>query len=82
MNAKTKRPAKAEAAGRGRCCPICGKPSRPATRPFCSQRCAERDLARWLGGAYRIPTEDRPGDDLSETAFGEDDGEGAPLRRH
>ncbi len=25
------------------------------TRPFCSRRCSDVDLSRWLGGAYRIP---------------------------
>ncbi len=36
-------------------CPICGKPTDSAYRPFCSQRCADIDLARWLGEEYRIP---------------------------
>ncbi|HUI20699.1 MAG TPA: DNA gyrase inhibitor YacG [Methylocella sp.] len=36
-------------------CPICGKPAVFATRPFCSKRCADIDLHRWLGGAYAIP---------------------------
>jgi uncharacterized protein len=36
-------------------CPICSRPSRAETRPFCSRRCADIDLARWLGGSYRIP---------------------------
>lgn len=36
-------------------CPICGKPSDPGTRPFCSARCAEIDLGRWLTGQYRLP---------------------------
>jgi endogenous inhibitor of DNA gyrase (YacG/DUF329 family) len=36
-------------------CPICGKPSEHAYRPFCSRRCADVDLARWLRGAYAIP---------------------------
>jgi uncharacterized protein len=38
-----------------RSCPICGKPAAFATRPFCSKRCADVDLHRWLGGAYGIP---------------------------
>jgi uncharacterized protein len=25
-------------------------------RPFCSKRCADVDLYRWLGGVYVIPT--------------------------
>ncbi len=38
-------------------CPICGKPSVAAFRPFCSARCADIDLNRWLKGAYVIPAE-------------------------
>ena len=40
----------------GRRCPICGRPTSAGYRPFCSLRCADRDLAHWLGGEYRIPT--------------------------
>ncbi len=36
-------------------CPVCGKPSVVATRPFCSTRCADVDLGRWLTEQYRIP---------------------------
>ena len=36
-------------------CPICKKPSHPKFRPFCSARCADIDLARWLDGSYRLP---------------------------
>ena len=36
-------------------CPICGKPGQMATKPFCSPRCADVDLHRWLGGVYSIP---------------------------
>ena len=38
-------------------CPICGKPSAERWRPFCSKRCADVDLGRWLGGRYAIPGE-------------------------
>ncbi len=41
--------------GAGRTCPICGKPSQPATRPFCSKRCRDVDLNRWLSGSYVVP---------------------------
>lgn len=41
-------------------CPICGKPASPRHRPFCSARCADIDLGRWLKGTYRIPTEEPP----------------------
>ena len=46
-------------------CPICGKPAEPQYRPFCSPRCAQIDLGRWLKGTYRIPTDEAPdeGDD-------------------
>ena len=47
-------------------CAICAKPVVEQYRPFCSKRCADVDLARWLGGNYRIPTEE----------FGLGDGEG------
>ncbi len=36
-------------------CPICGKPRDPAHRPFCSHRCAQVDLGRWLTGQYVVP---------------------------
>ena len=36
-------------------CPICGKPADAHYRPFCSKRCADVDLNRWLGGVYAIP---------------------------
>ena len=36
-------------------CPICGKPSQARFAPFCSGRCADIDLGRWLKGGYAIP---------------------------
>jgi endogenous inhibitor of DNA gyrase (YacG/DUF329 family) len=39
-------------------CPICGKPTVEATKPFCSKRCADIDLSRWLKGVYAIPVEE------------------------
>jgi endogenous inhibitor of DNA gyrase (YacG/DUF329 family) len=41
-------------------CPICKKPSTQAFHPFCSARCADIDLNRWLSGAYVIPARDTP----------------------
>jgi len=38
-----------------RSCPICGKPAEQAFRPFCSARCRDVDLNRWLSGAYVVP---------------------------
>lgn len=43
---------------RGRKCPICKKPAIVEHRPFCSKRCAQIDLGRWLGEVYRAPAED------------------------
>ena len=39
-------------------CPICGKETNPDARPFCSKRCADVDLARWLNGNYAVPSDD------------------------
>ena len=36
-------------------CPQCGKPRVERYRPFCSKRCADVDLGRWLSGSYAIP---------------------------
>lgn len=36
-------------------CPICKKPSVEAHKPFCSKRCAEVDLGRWLSESYTLP---------------------------
>ena len=47
-------------------CPICGKPRQKAYEPFCSPRCADVDLHRWLKGGYVIPGEraaPEPGDE-------------------
>ena len=54
--------------GAGSRCPICKKPTVEAHRPFCSKRCADLDLQRWLTGGYAIPIveEDDTVDDLSE----------------
>lgn len=41
-------------------CPICGKPASQRHRPFCSARCAQIDLHRWLVGNYRFATDEGP----------------------
>ena len=38
-------------------CPICSRDASLAYRPFCSRRCADVDLARWLTGSYAIPSD-------------------------
>ena len=55
-------------------CPICEKDSDPAYRPFCSRRCADVDLGRWLSGVYRVPSEEADGS--------EDDPDAPPPRAH
>ncbi len=53
---------------RARPCPICERPADAKYRPFCSKRCADVDLARWLGGRYAIPAareEDGEGEDYA-----------------
>jgi uncharacterized protein len=49
-----------------RACPICGKPAVAETRPFCSQRCAQIDLGRWLKGVYAIPARPDAGEDEAD----------------
>jgi uncharacterized protein len=58
----------AEAPSKAAACPICGRPAEPASRPFCSKRCADVDLQRWLSGRYAIPVleEDQSADDGSD----------------
>jgi endogenous inhibitor of DNA gyrase (YacG/DUF329 family) len=52
-------PPGAEPGGKGdapqRRCPICGKPASEAVSPFCSSRCRDVDLNRWLSGRYVVP---------------------------
>ena len=36
-------------------CPICGKPRVPDHAPFCSTRCRDRDLVKWLDDGYGLP---------------------------
>jgi hypothetical protein len=47
-------------------CPICGKPSVAAFRPFCSARCADVDLNRWLSGAYVVPAGDQEAEEADD----------------
>jgi endogenous inhibitor of DNA gyrase (YacG/DUF329 family) len=44
-------------------CPICGKPAADKFRPFCSKRCADVDLNRWLSGGYVIAGKDEDDED-------------------
>lgn len=51
-------------------CPICGKEAVREFRPFCSRRCANIDLNRWLSGGYAIPATE---EDDPEAGEGNDD---------
>ncbi len=52
-------------------CPICGKETDQKARPFCSKRCADADLGKWLTGAYTIASEDP--DDIEQARIEADD---------
>lgn len=45
---------------RKRKCPICSRTPQTEHEPFCSKRCKDEDMSRWLTGGYRIPTNDLP----------------------
>ena len=44
-------------------CALCGKPQEQKYRPFCSKRCADLDLGRWLNEEYAIPSDIPPEDE-------------------
>lgn len=58
-------------------CPICPRKTVPAFRPFCSKRCADVDLGRWLTESYRVPAEDTADEGAEE---GAEEGEPGPNR--
>lgn len=39
-------------------CPMCGRSTEQQYRPFCSRRCADLDLQKWLTGSYAVPAEE------------------------
>ncbi len=49
-------------------CPICGKVPVAAYTPFCSKRCADVDLHRWLGGVYAVPSDESADDEMPPLA--------------
>ena len=63
----SRHPPKPDAAALGTC-PICGKPAVAASRPFCSPRCRDVDLHRWLSGAYAIPVVEEDGGEGEENS--------------
>src|SRR3954462_14720971 len=62
--------------------PVCGKPPTESYLPFCSKRCADIDLHRWLTGSYAIPAEEdeeRDGFEDGEDVSGAGQGPRGPL---
>ena len=52
-------------------CPLCGKATEQAFKPFCSKRCADIDLNRWLSGVYAVPVKEDEDEDGERPADGE-----------
>lgn len=48
-------------------CPICRRAAREPYTPFCSARCQDVDLHRWISGAYVIPGSDQPSDEADDS---------------
>ena len=53
-------------------CAICGRPRVEKYNPFCSKRCADVDLHRWLNGKYAIPASEEP-DERERDASSDDE---------
>lgn len=61
--------AKVEPLRKPRACAECGRPSMREHYPFCSDRCREMDLSRWLSGSYAIPV----ADDETKAGYGDEE---------
>lgn len=57
-------------------CPICKSPATEAFRPFCTKRCADIDLGRWMLGSYAIPAAENEDDGPEDRS--PEDGPGRP----
>lgn len=53
-------------------CPNCGKPAEALYRPFCSKRCKDIDLGRWLNEDYRVPVVEEDGVEEDQSTDDED----------
>ena len=47
---------------KSRKCPICRKPRNAEFKPFCSARCRDLDLGKWLDEGYAVPGPQVPPD--------------------
>ena len=64
-------------------CTNCSKPVDLKYRPFCSKRCADVDLSRWLGGKYAIPAVEPPDEwDMASAAAGATPENDDDITRH
>lgn len=63
---------------KGRRCPLCGRPTTVRYRPFCSRRCADRDLGHWISGDYRIAGAGDEAEEAEEADVEEGGGGDAP----
>lgn len=61
-------------------CPICHKETAKTYRPFCSRRCADVDLAKWLNGSYATPSNDP--DDIEAVIEAAEAAGDAPPKPH
>jgi endogenous inhibitor of DNA gyrase (YacG/DUF329 family) len=64
-------------------CPTCGEPAAPpaakgekSPRPFCSTRCSDVDLGRWLQGRYAIPAVDAADDTIVDALIADAEAKG------
>ena len=58
-------------------CPVCGEATLQHYRPFCSKRCADIDLGKWLNEGYVIPDSSPLSDEKTS-----EDGTPGPVARH
>lgn len=59
-------------------CPICERhfdPAQTRAMPFCSDRCRQIDLGRWLKESYSVPVERDPEDEDESPGYGRDEEE-------
>ena len=63
----------AESTARATSCPICGKAAAEEFRPFCTRRCRDVDLNRWLSGVYAVPLREEEDEDGAPAASSRDE---------
>jgi endogenous inhibitor of DNA gyrase (YacG/DUF329 family) len=62
-------------------CPICSRPEADLYSPFCSRRCADVDLGRWLKGSYAIPIDQNDEEDERQELPEDGEAASAPIAR-